>query len=125
MSGPPLDVEPGSAQGRTDLAWTRTCVTFAAVSAGVLRIDPPAGLPLVVVTAAVWAVGTCRSVPHGRPRALGFIALTVLLTALVALGVALSAAGAPHRPGVGHPSSTGHPSSAATGSGPTAGGGIG
>ncbi|MDH6133471.1 uncharacterized membrane protein YidH (DUF202 family) [Kitasatospora sp. MAA4] len=95
MNGPPEDGDP-SPQGRTDLAWQRTCVTFAAVSAGVLKIDPPAGLPLIAVTAAVWAVGTRPAAVRPRRRALRFVAATVLLTALLALAVALSAAGLPH-----------------------------
>jgi uncharacterized membrane protein YidH (DUF202 family) len=36
------DLQPGLARERTELAWTRTAVSFAAVGVAILKTNPPA-----------------------------------------------------------------------------------
>ncbi|MGE5156421.1 MAG: DUF202 domain-containing protein [Betaproteobacteria bacterium] len=57
---PPDDIEdrdPGLARERTDLAWTRTAISFVAVGAAMLRSNALAGLLVIVSGVAVWSLG--------------------------------------------------------------------
>ncbi|WP_329566115.1 DUF202 domain-containing protein [Kitasatospora sp. NBC_01266] len=96
----PADLDRGAAEERTRLAWLRTTVSFAAVGGAILKLDPPAGAPLLAMAAGVWLVGPQRGVgPPGRParsrrRALRLITLMIVATVLVALVVCLLPGGA-------------------------------
>jgi hypothetical protein len=50
-------VQPGLAQERTALAWTRTAISFAAVGGVVLKRDLIPGLILLALSPAIWQLG--------------------------------------------------------------------
>jgi uncharacterized membrane protein YidH (DUF202 family) len=84
---------PGLARERTELAWSRTAIAFAAVGGGLLKTSVAAGAVVVVLGLLVW--GVCRIfpvLPSARVRSgrLLIVAITVTAVALVALAVALS-----------------------------------
>ncbi len=59
-AGPADDIEdrdPGLARERTDLAWTRTAISFAALGAAMLRSSTAAGAVVMAIGAAVWGLG--------------------------------------------------------------------
>lgn len=49
--------DPGLARERTQLAWSRTTIAFAAVGVAILRVDRPSGIVVIAMSAAVWALG--------------------------------------------------------------------
>ena len=58
--GPADDIEdrdPGLARERTDLAWTRTAISFAALGAAMLRLSAVAGAVVMTTGVAVWGLG--------------------------------------------------------------------
>ena len=55
--------DPGLARERTELAWTRTAIAFAALGAAILKYRPVAGLPVLVLSAVVWRLGRCPVQP--------------------------------------------------------------
>ena len=88
---PPDDIEyadPGLARERTDLAWTRTAIAFAALGAVLLRSHPVAGLPVLVLSAVVWRLGRLSGTAgagDARGRRLLLITVTTVGVSLVAL----------------------------------------
>lgn len=85
------DMDPGLAKERTNLAWTRTAISFAALGGALLKSTPPAGVLVLSMSAVVWGLGQMsrhpvRAVCSGRCRHL-FITLTVTLISLIALAV--------------------------------------
>lgn len=62
------DRDPGLARERTQLAWTRTAVSFAAVAVAILKADAAAGAVLLVLSAAVWVVGRLAAREDQRSR---------------------------------------------------------
>jgi uncharacterized membrane protein YidH (DUF202 family) len=91
------DLDPGLARERTWLAWRRTAISLTAVGIAVLKISPIESAPLLVMTLGVWAVGRGHVAAGPRMRtanarrpAVRLTALTVLLTALTAVFVAVS-----------------------------------
>jgi uncharacterized membrane protein YidH (DUF202 family) len=86
------EMAPGLARERTELAWSRTAIAFAAVGGGLLKTSVAAGAVVVVLGLLVW--GVCRIFPV-QPSArvqsgrLLIVAITVTAVALVALAVAL------------------------------------
>jgi uncharacterized membrane protein YidH (DUF202 family) len=48
--------DPGLARERTELAWTRTAIAYAALGAVILR-SSAGGLVVVAIGAAVWGLG--------------------------------------------------------------------
>lgn len=96
--------DPGLARERTQLAWSRTAIAFAAVGAAILRTDQVTGAVVIVMSAAVWSLG--RVPAHQRAQAGGgqgltqrrtvqLIALATTLVSLVALTLALLAPSQP------------------------------
>ena len=95
--GPADDIEdrdPGLARERTDLAWTRTAIAFAALGAAMLRTNAVAGALVMAAGAAVWGlgqlsardVGPARRRPRlGRRRTVQIITGATTLVSLVAL----------------------------------------
>ena len=59
--------DPGLAQERTQLAWSRTAISFAAVGAAILHTDRAAGAVVIAMSAAVWGIG--RLPAHERAEA--------------------------------------------------------
>jgi uncharacterized membrane protein YidH (DUF202 family) len=77
------DVDPGLARERTELAWTRTAISFAALGGALLKYRPAIGLPVLIAGAVIWKLGRLPSKPdasHTRHRRL--LLITVTITAL-------------------------------------------
>jgi uncharacterized membrane protein YidH (DUF202 family) len=106
--GPAEDIEdrdPGLARERTDLAWTRTAISFAALGAAMLRTNAVAGALVIVAGAAVWGLGQLSArdaQAAGRRhlidqrRTVQIITGTTTLVSVVALILVLLAPGQAH-----------------------------
>ena len=62
------DRDPGLAHERTQLAWTRTAISFVAVAAAILKSDPAAGVVLLVLSTAVLGLGRLAAREGDRSR---------------------------------------------------------
>jgi uncharacterized membrane protein YidH (DUF202 family) len=91
---PPDDIEdrdPGLARERTELAWTRTAIAFAALGAAMLHTNAVAGVLVLATAVAVWLLGelSARDLqPTTRPRRLSHqrtVQLITIMTTLVSL----------------------------------------
>jgi uncharacterized membrane protein YidH (DUF202 family) len=91
---PPDDIEdrdPGLARERTELAWTRTAISFAALGAAMLHTNAVAGVLVLATAVAVWLLGelSARDLqPTTRPRRLSHrrtVQLITIMTTLVSL----------------------------------------
>lgn len=90
MTGPAEDIEyadPLLARERTELAWTRTAIAFAALGAILLRSRPAAGAPIIVISVLIWRLGHRSRYPGDSSAA----ARRMLLTTLAVIAVALAA----------------------------------
>jgi uncharacterized membrane protein YidH (DUF202 family) len=90
--GQPREVDPGQARARTELAWSRTAIAFAAVGGAILKTNVAAGLTVLAMSLLIWLVR--RLFPDGattdaRPRRLLLVTMTVTAVSLVALALAL------------------------------------
>ncbi len=86
------DADPGLARQRTELSWTRTAVSFAALGGFITKGHPYAGIPIIAFGALIWKLGRLASAPGGgraRPRRLLLIALAVTGVSLAALAITL------------------------------------
>jgi uncharacterized membrane protein YidH (DUF202 family) len=94
-NGPAYD--PGLARERTQLAWSRTAVSFAAVGVAILRTNGAVGAIVIAMSALVWGLG--RLPAHERAEAerghrltqrqtLQLITVATTLVSLVALAMA-------------------------------------
>ncbi len=86
------DTHPGLARERTELAWTRTAVSFAALGGLIVKGHPYAGIPILGFSALIWQLGRLAGAPgagHARPRRLLLIAAAVTGVSLVALALTL------------------------------------
>ncbi|HEX6872800.1 MAG TPA: DUF202 domain-containing protein [Micromonosporaceae bacterium] len=93
------DRDPGLARERTDLAWTRTSISFTALGAAMLHANPVAGGVVLATSVAVWLLGRlsardlrpgARSRRLDRRRTAQLITLVTTLTSLIALVLALA-----------------------------------
>ncbi len=87
------DADPGLAAERTELAWTRTAISFAAVGAALLRNHPVVGIPVLALSLLIWELGRLPGKPgtaHIHTRRLQLIAVAVTAIALTALVIALA-----------------------------------
>ena len=88
------DVELGSAQERTDLAWTRSSIAFLALGIAILKFRPVVGIPVLAIGLVVWLVGlmprTGGREPMASRRAL---LVTVAVNALAVVALVLTLAG--------------------------------
>jgi uncharacterized membrane protein YidH (DUF202 family) len=89
-AGPTGDVEdrdPGLARERTDLAWTRTAISFSALGAVMLRTSPVAGAVVLAAAAAVWLLGqlSARAARPAGDQRLGQRGILLLITAATTL----------------------------------------
>ena len=94
------EADPGLARERTDLAWTRTAISFAALGGAILRATPAAGVLVLAMAALAWSLGRLsrryeRLTDRHRSRLLLLITLAVTFVASVALALALLAGGIP------------------------------
>jgi uncharacterized membrane protein YidH (DUF202 family) len=86
------EIDPGLAAQRTELAWTRTAISFAAVGGALLKNHPVAGIPVLALSLLIWELGRRPRKPgsgHVRTRHLQFITAVVLGVALAALVITL------------------------------------
>lgn len=85
----PEDADPGLAGERTEMAWLRSSLSFAAVGIAVLKIRPELGASILAFSAVVWSIGHLPRA-HGaklaRRRAL---LVTVAVTAMAAAALTL------------------------------------
>lgn len=85
------NADTGLARERTELAWTRTTVSFAALGGVILKVSPVVGLVIMVLSVVIWELGR-RSHSAGtgsRPGRLGLVTATITTTALVTLTLTL------------------------------------
>ena len=86
------DADPGLARERTELSWTRTAISFAALGGAVLKSRPYAGISILVLSALIWKLGQvarASGAGRARPRQLLLIAIAVTAVSIVALTIAL------------------------------------
>ena len=86
------DGDQGLAAERTELAWTRTAISFAAVGAALLRNHPVLGIPVLALSLVVWELGRLPGRPgtgQAHTRRLRLIAAAVTAIALAALVITL------------------------------------
>lgn len=86
----PEDLDPGLARERTELAWFRTAVSFAALGGAMLQTTPVVGGLILGMSALVHLLGRAtrpagRVAEHERRHALLLISAAVTLVAVVAL----------------------------------------
>lgn len=87
------DGDPGLTVARTELAWTRTAISFAAVGVALLRNHPLVGTPVLALSLGVWELGRLPVKPrtgHARARHLQLITAGVTGIALAALVITLA-----------------------------------
>ena len=84
---PASTVQPGLAQERTALAWTRTAISFAAVGGVVLKRDLIPGLILLAVAPAIWQLGRLA---YRDQEKLILLTATVVGVAAIALVVSFT-----------------------------------
>ena len=77
--------QPGLAQERTALAWTRTAISFAAVGGVVLKRDLIPGLILLALSPAIWQLGRLAYRDQGK-----LILLTATVVGVAAIALAVS-----------------------------------
>jgi uncharacterized membrane protein YidH (DUF202 family) len=81
---------PGLARERTQLAWARTALAFAAVGAVIVRRDLIIGLAVLACTPLIWFLGSVSVRPgQGRPYRNLLVTVAVTVVALLAAAVAL------------------------------------
>jgi uncharacterized membrane protein YidH (DUF202 family) len=88
----PEEIHPGLARERTELAWTRTAIAFAAVGGAILKSNLAAGLIVVAISPLIWWLSRLlrdAETEATRPRRLLLITVGVTAVALVTLAVAL------------------------------------
>ena len=86
------DTDPGLARERTELAWIRTAISFAALGGVILKSHPYTGIPIMALSALIWQLGRLASAPgaeHPRSRRLLLIAVAVTSVSLAALAITL------------------------------------
>jgi uncharacterized membrane protein YidH (DUF202 family) len=96
MTGPDdiEDVDPGLAGERTELAWHRTAISFAALGGAILKIRPAAGIPILIISAAVWELGrAARLHATADTRGRRLLLITVAITAISATALIISFVG--------------------------------
>lgn len=86
------DPRSGLARERTELAWTRTAIAFAAIGGAILKSRPYAGIPILALSALIWQLGRLARPPgNTRARARHLLLITVAITCVsfVALAITL------------------------------------
>jgi uncharacterized membrane protein YidH (DUF202 family) len=93
------DRDPGLARERTELAWARTAISFAALGVAILHTNAVAGVLVLATAVAVWMLGqlSARNLqPTTRPhrlsdrRTVQLITIMTTLMSLLALILALT-----------------------------------
>jgi uncharacterized membrane protein YidH (DUF202 family) len=85
----------GLARERTNMAWTRTAISFAALGAAILKDRLVPGLIVLALGLATWILSRFLPWSEGddraRPRQMLLVTVAVTAVAAVSLGVALTA----------------------------------
>jgi fumarate reductase subunit D len=92
MPADPDEPGVGDPANRTRLSWTRTAIAFAAIGAAMLKSSPIAGVVVIALSLPIWAAAHRVRHTTGAVSAasgLALVAITVVLVAIAALGVAL------------------------------------
>jgi uncharacterized membrane protein YidH (DUF202 family) len=85
------DIDPGLARERTELAWHRTAISFAALGGAILKIRPAAGLPVLIISALVWELGRIpRASDAGHVHGRRLLLITVTITAMSVVALIIS-----------------------------------
>ncbi len=97
----PEDADPSLVRERTELAWNRTGIAFAALGGVVLKTAPLAGLLILAISAPIFLLGRASRPGHraggpGQRRSLLLITVAVTAVSLVALAVAFFGGGHPN-----------------------------
>jgi uncharacterized membrane protein YidH (DUF202 family) len=87
------DLDPGAARARTELAWRRTAIAYAALGAALLRASPPSGGLVLAASAMIWGTGRLARAPRraGGGRRLEANELRLLLITVAVTAVSLGA----------------------------------
>jgi len=100
----PDDADPGLFRERTELAWHRTGIAFAALGGAVLKTAPVVGLLILASSAPIFVLahpsrsGLRRADGPRQRRSLMLITIAVTVVSLVALVLALFAGDHPLPP---------------------------
>ena len=62
----PEESQPGLARERTDLAWIRTAIAFAATGAAILKNHLAAGLVVLGLAVVIWGLRRMLPAPGGE-----------------------------------------------------------
>jgi len=92
------DADPVLASERTDLAWTRSAISFLALGIAILKFRPVIGIPLLAFSAVVWLIGRAsptRDQPGTASRRMLLVTVAVCVLALAALVLAFVGHGSP------------------------------
>jgi uncharacterized membrane protein YidH (DUF202 family) len=96
VPGEPEQEPPGSAQDRTELAWSRTAIAFLAIGGAILKKNVIAGSVVLSLAVLIWSLhrifpdpGAGAAADATRPRQLLLVTVTVTVVALIALGIAI------------------------------------
>jgi uncharacterized membrane protein YidH (DUF202 family) len=88
--------DPGLARERTRLAWRRTAIGFAAAGGIILKTNVIAGAVVLAMSPLIWALGHLAGPHTDGTRAaqrLRLMSITIVVVAVVALAVSLTAPG--------------------------------
>jgi uncharacterized membrane protein YidH (DUF202 family) len=92
------DLDPALSRERTDLAWTRTAISFAALGVAILKFRPLVGVPIMIFSVVIWSLGLLsrqQRSKHSTARRMLLVTIAVTALSLAALAITL----------FGHPSS--------------------
>jgi uncharacterized membrane protein YidH (DUF202 family) len=93
-TGDALDAEPGLAQERTDLAWTRDSISFLALGIAILKFRPVVGIPVLAIGLVAWLAGRLSRTGGREPMASRRVLLvTLAVNSLAVVALALTLAG--------------------------------
>lgn len=92
-AGPdPAEASPGLAKERTDLAWTRTAISFVAAGAAILKSHVIPGIIVLALGLITWGlrrvIPESGTEPGARQRRLLLVTIAVTAVAVIALGLA-------------------------------------
>ncbi|HEX9354543.1 MAG TPA: DUF202 domain-containing protein [Streptosporangiaceae bacterium] len=77
------DIDAGLARERTELAWHRTAISFAALGGAILKSRPAAGLPILIISALIWELGRLPRAPDaGHAHGSRLLLVTVIITGM-------------------------------------------
>lgn len=86
------DVDPALARERTDLAWTRTAISFAALGVAILKFRPLIGVPVMIFSVVIWSLGLLsrqQRSRHTAARRMLLVTIAVTALSLAALAITL------------------------------------